>query len=94
MLPGSLHHFLGWPRLPSRLHRRGASDGGKLRRSTTETSPLRKPVRMDIVKICPPASAMATNLILSFCAVIAVLLVWRMFRKPDVPSWGRRGRRT
>ncbi|MBB6070205.1 hypothetical protein HKM21_15695 [Longimicrobium terrae] len=48
---------------------------------------------LDIVKICPPPSAIATDLILSFCAVVAVLLIWRVFRRPDVPAWGRHGTR-
>jgi hypothetical protein len=48
---------------------------------------------MEISIIDGPPSSPAMPMILGFCAVIAILLIWRMFRKPDVPSWGRRGKR-
>ncbi|HEX8392761.1 MAG TPA: hypothetical protein VF665_10435 [Longimicrobium sp.] len=44
---------------------------------------------MDIMKDCWNPAAVATDLILGFCALIAVLLIWRTFRTPDVPTWGR-----
>lgn len=48
---------------------------------------------MDISKTCWSPALAATDPIFVFCAVIAVLLVWRLFSKPDLPSWGRHGRR-
>jgi len=48
---------------------------------------------MDISTMDPGPSLGTNALIFGFCAVIAVLLIWRMFRKPDTPGWGRRGRR-
>lgn len=47
---------------------------------------------MDIPSAHMPHSP-GTPMILGFCAAIAVLLLWRMFRKPDVPTWGRREKR-
>ncbi|MBB4635810.1 hypothetical protein [Longimicrobium terrae] len=47
---------------------------------------------MDIV-IDHGSPSLAAPMILGFCAVIAILLIWRTFRKPDVPTWGRRGKR-
>lgn len=48
---------------------------------------------MDIVKICPPPMMVATDPIFGFCALMAALLIWRIFSRPELPSWGMRGRR-
>ncbi len=48
---------------------------------------------MDIVKVDPGPEIGASEVIFVFCALIAILLIWRTFRKPDTPTWGRHRKR-